>query len=188
MTIRQKTISIILIITVIIISCSAGLSMTDNLAHVSGESMMPALHDGDIVYGSTSHDGIERNDIIVFHDDDGWTGDDEYLIKRVIGIPGDEISIDMNGRIRVNGVLADNETGYTGGCDRMNGNIESNKFTIPANSLFVRGDNLNNSRDSRYMYCEHENKRYFISYDSVKLHVKGSIGLGTLTEKLSGKE
>ena len=171
MTIRQKTISIILIITVIIISCGAGLSMTDNLAHVSGESMMPALHDGDIVYGSTSHDDIGRNDIIVFHDDDGWTGDDEYLIKRVIGIPGDEISIDMNGRIRVNGVLADNET-----------------VTIPANSLFVRGDNLNNSRDSRYMYCEHENKRYFISYDSVKLHVKGSIGLGTLTEKLSGKE
>lgn len=188
MTIRQKTISIILIITVIIISCCAGLSMTDNLAHVSGESMMPALHDGDIVYGSTSNDDIERNDIIVFHDDDGWTGDDEYLIKRVIGIPGDEISIDRNGRIRVNGVLADNETGYTGGCDRMNGSIESNEFTIPANSLFVRGDNLNNSRDSRYMYCEHENKRYFISYDSVKLRVKGSIGLGTLTEKLSGKE
>lgn len=65
MTIRQKTISIILIITVIIISCGAGLSMTDNLAHVSGESMMPALHDGDIVYGSTSHDDIGRNDIIV---------------------------------------------------------------------------------------------------------------------------
>ncbi len=73
---------------------------------VDGSSMLPTLHDGEFVLvnkmayvtGSPT-----RGDIIVFR---STTTKDLDLIKRVIGLPGDKITV-RNGQVRVNGQILD---------------------------------------------------------------------------------
>src|SRR5579859_3110159 len=94
---------------------------------VEGTSMLPRLEDHDrlfinkFVYHITS---IERGDVVVFH----YPRDPEKsYIKRVIGLPGDRISIER-GRVYVNGTLVSEpyvpgvpRYALTGGDDRCRG-------------------------------------------------------------------
>ena len=109
---------------------------------VHGTSMNPTLQDGDYLLVSkqayTFHEP-ERGEIVIFP-----VGEEKKLyIKRVIGLPGDVITIN-DGTVYVNGI-ADNQ-GYT--LDGYTiGNIDS--MVVPEGEIFVLGDNRLNSIDSR---------------------------------------
>ncbi|MCH8234624.1 MAG: signal peptidase I [Chloroflexi bacterium] len=82
----------------------------------------------------------QRDDVIVFTPPTG--PDAEFLVKRVIGIPGDEIDI-RGGQVYVNGNPRDEPypaTRTTGG---------TYPLTVGLNELFVLGDNRSRSNDSR---------------------------------------
>ena len=107
---------------------------------VEGHSMRPTLenHQRLIVNKLAYRSKLpERGDILVFH----YPIDpDQDFIKRVIGLPGDDIAID-SGEVRVNGqILAEvyiaNAPAYVG------------IWHISENQIFVLGDNRNNSSDS----------------------------------------
>ncbi|MDQ3328370.1 MAG: signal peptidase I [Chloroflexota bacterium] len=86
----------------------------------------------------------ERGDVIVFHHPT-QPGDD--LIKRVIGLPGDEIRI-TGGKVVLNGKVL-NEP-YTGGArTEAYGLRGQTRWTVPQGELFVLGDNRTRSSDSR---------------------------------------
>ena len=71
---------------------------------VEGESMMPTLHDGDRLFINKigKYVGeLERFDVIVFK-----TKKDKYYIKRIIGLPGDELKFE-NQKLYINGKLID---------------------------------------------------------------------------------
>lgn len=82
----------------------------------------------------------QRGDVIVLHNPTNLNDDD--LIKRIIGLPGDRVQI-VNGRVYVNGVMLNEpyivkfcETG----CDGT--------WTLGQAEYFVLGDNRSNSLDS----------------------------------------
>jgi len=122
--------------------------------------------------------GLERGDVVVFKDPGGWLDNNppapdpgpiagffdwilsfvgltapdsnDHLIKRVIGLPGDEVACcNEFGQMTVNGVpleetyvkLPDNITDVS---------AETFDITVPADHIWVMGDNRYNSRDSRF--------------------------------------
>ncbi len=107
---------------------------------VDGDSMEPSLHDGDLVvvnrlayrFGQPS-----RGDIIVFY----FPFDPQKrYIKRLIGLPGDQISV-RDGQLYVNGKLLHEP--YTSGESSRDGS-----WVVGPSEVFVLGDNRANSSDS----------------------------------------
>jgi len=92
----------------------------------------------------------ERGDIVVFKYPINPAQD---YIKRVVGVAGDQIEI-KNKKVYVNGelqdesyaIFLDNKILSPGKQSRDNMEM----ITVPANSLFVMGDNRDNSYDSRF--------------------------------------
>jgi signal peptidase I len=107
---------------------------------VDGSSMEPTLQSGEFVIVNKLAYRIgspQTGDVIVFHYPRNPT--DEY-IKRVIGLPGDTVQV-KDGQVYVNGVALQED--YISAPPAY-----ENTWEVPADSLFVLGDNRNNSSDS----------------------------------------
>lgn len=114
---------------------------------VQQESMRVTLEEGQYVLVDklTPHfDSYSRGDIVVFQPP-GEGADAVPFIKRVIGVPGDEVEI-RDGAVYINDVQIDEP--YVFGGPTSDPENQGN-WTVPADSLFVMGDNRNNSTDSR---------------------------------------
>jgi signal peptidase I len=107
---------------------------------IDGSSMEPNLHHGEFVIVSKINYKFgepERGDVVVF---DFPRNISQEYIKRVVGLPGEEVKIE-SGKVFVNGILLSEpyleiEPRYEG------------EWVVPDDSLFVLGDNRNNSSDS----------------------------------------
>lgn len=160
--------------------------------YIPSGSMENTLQIKDRVFVNLMRPGIwdiDRGDIIVFTDTDDWLKDttfdtsseepnaleralifvglqpdpaEQHLIKRVIGMPGDRVECcDDSGKIKVNGVPIEEPYIRPG--------VAPSDFefdvTVPADSLWVMGDNRNRSADSRYHMDDEQ--RGFVPLDSV---------------------
>jgi signal peptidase I len=124
---------------------------------VEGTSMLPRLHDGERIFVNKflySLDGwpskslsigrpIQRGDIVVF-----WYPRDpsKSFIKRVIGLPGETVRIDTDGKVYINGQQLDEpylSKEFTSAPQR------SIVKTVRDHRYFVMGDNRDHSNDSR---------------------------------------
>ncbi len=105
---------------------------------VNGESMMTTLHDGDVMILNIigyRFDDIKRFDIVVVREKH------EYLIKRVIGLPGDSVEYKDN-ILYVNGKKVKDPYGSDV--------TDDFSVTVEKGHYYVLGDNRTNSMDSRY--------------------------------------
>ncbi|MDD3183994.1 MAG: signal peptidase I [Anaerostipes sp.] len=124
---------------------------------VNGESMEPTLRDEDnVIVDKISYrlHKEKRYDVIVFHKPED---EKTYLVKRLIGFPGERILI-RDGIVYINGKSLEKDTsldGYTIPFDM------EKEITVPKNCYFVLGDNRYNSMDSR------DHRIGFISKDNV---------------------
>ncbi|MGF1713236.1 signal peptidase I [Vibrio kagoshimensis] len=146
--------------------------------HVPSGSMEPTLYDGDwLIVNKTEYGAsIPFLNVRLFDIGSPARGDvvtfvpphtDKLYVKRVIGIPGDEIGfserqITINGnqlnstRVVSQQLVEIRVESLEGASHRIqygeNGNLPSinGTFIVPENKYFVMGDHRNNSSDSRY--------------------------------------
>ena len=122
---------------------------------IPSDSMVPTLRTGDRVlvnkWSYRLHD-VNRGDIVVFDKPDDPTLTEDHLIKRVIGLPGDTVTIDgghviVNGQVLIEPYLpAGTVTAGVGShpCD------PADPCHVPDDHVWVMGDNRMFSHDSRY--------------------------------------
>ena len=116
------------------------------LQGVTGPSMYPTLQEGNILIVNKllyRLKDIERNDIIIL------MHDDKYMVKRIVGLPGEHVEYKDN-YVYVNGVKYKETFIDTTKVKTNDFSINDLGYeTIPDNMYLVLGDNRENSMDSR---------------------------------------
>ncbi len=144
-SIMRELLGWVVYIVVVVLITYLVITFVGQRTQVSGDSMYPALHDGDnLIVDKLSYNFVdpERYDIIVFpyQYEEG-----KYYIKRIIGLPGETVQI-VDGEVYIDGELL----GETYGAEVMNSaGIADEPIVLGDDEYFVLGDNRNNSSDSR---------------------------------------
>ncbi len=146
---------IIIVIVVVIIR-----TFIATPVRVDGESMNSTLSDGDILILNKLDKSFKRFDIVVIN----YKG--SKLVKRIIGLPGENIEYKDN-ILYING----NITNDVAVARTSNFSLEQlyNIKKIPNNCYFVMGDNRGNSMDSRDYRIGLINKKNIVGTTSIRL-------------------
>lgn len=113
---------------------------------VKGRSMQETLQDGDnLIVEKLSYrfSDPQRFDIIVFPPQGA---PEEHYIKRIIGLPGETVQIDLEGNIYIDGEVLEEDYGRE---VIKHPGLAEDPITLGDDEYFVLGDNRNNSKDSR---------------------------------------
>ena len=132
----RSTISVLVVVAAIAVLVA---TLFLPILQISGDSMSPTLeHDEIVILMKTKQ--FNRGDLIGFY----YQG--KILLKRVIALPDDEVAIDAEGNVYVNGEVLEEpyvtEKGL-GDCDL------AFPYKVPGTGYFVLGDQRSNSVDSR---------------------------------------
>lgn len=121
---KVRGFTIFLLVTLVI---AAILGSSSKIVEVRGESMIPTLKNDQRVLTSHAYwlvGKIRKDDIIVLKEEKS----NDYFIKRVYGLPGDKIPWSLAPR---------------------DWPISQGSYVVPAGHIYVIGDNINHSDDSR---------------------------------------
>jgi signal peptidase I len=164
--------------------------------YIPSESMENTLVPNDRVIVSLLTPGLaplKHGDVVVFQDPGGWLSseplatplpssalndvlafiglaaptDNDHLIKRVIGLPGDHVKCcTVQGQLTVNGVPLDEPyIKLPAGISKSDPYPFS--VTVPKGSIWVMGDNRDESADSAYNYTQKKDVNPFVPIKDV---------------------
>ncbi len=145
---------------------------------VEGSSMVSTLEDGEyIIINKLAYyiGDPERGDVVVFRPP---TDPDKYYVKRVIGLPGDTVSV-RDGFVYLKPsdgpeqkldeeYLTDRNSGHTFRHPPTSDNREEVRYTVPEDTYFVMGDNRLGSLDSRSFMDKRGDPQPFVPISNIK--------------------
>ena len=144
---------------------------------VDGPSMEYNFHDKEVlVLDKLSYrlKEPERYDVVVFPVGSG--GEHKFYIKRIIGLPGEKIHIDVDkSEIYANVKKLDDIYGW----EKLSGygkQVDTNNITLNSDEYYVMGDNRNNSEDSRSSRVGPIKRADFVGKAIFKISPIGSFG------------
>ena len=115
--------------------------MSFRVFHLPSGSMSPTLEPGDLVIADPAvRNDWQREDLVVFRSPDG----EQIITKRIVGLPGETLEF-RDGVCYIDG--KEFRPGYW--TERIQG--EWGPIDVPPGKYFMMGDNVNNSRDSRFI-------------------------------------
>ena len=126
-------------IIVIIAALLLVFSQVFMLAQAHGNEMFPAVKDGDLMLGFRLQTDFQKNDVVVYEQNG------ETKVGRILACESDNVTVDENGYLYVNGTLQEGEILYpTYAREGI-----AYPFTVPQGSVFILGDYRTHSVDSR---------------------------------------
>jgi signal peptidase I len=128
----------------VVLGVSAGHAFIGSVYVVDGTSMEPTYPPGTHLYGAPISTPIERGDVVLLDD-----GNDDYAVKRIIGLPGETVQlwrgcVFINRQMLVEPYLLKHT--YTYPMEPMR---RGATFVLGEKEYFVLGDNRPRSADSR---------------------------------------
>ncbi len=112
-----------------------------NITLVPSGSMIPTISEGSVLICTRVYhpEKLQRGDIVSFQSEELG----KRLIKRLIGLPGEQVEIDESGSVYIDGVLL--EEPYVK--NQLTGHSYS--FSVPEGCYLFLGDNRSGSDDAR---------------------------------------
>lgn len=163
----KDLISILMYVGVIFVLTFCIVTFVGQRTRVSGSSMESTLSDGDnLLVDKLSYElgKPERFDIVIF---EYQYAKNTYYIKRIIGLPGETVQIDYDGKIYINGEVLEENYGLEPIADPGRA-IEP--ITLGPDEYFVLGDNRNNSSDSRFDGVANLNKDLMVGKAFMRIY------------------
>ena len=131
------------IVYILIVVLIFAVSRCFSIGLATGESMSPTIPSPSILLINKLDKDLQRNDIVVCRE-----GGLKTITKRIIGVPGESVTITVDGKVFINNTLYEDEYGNISFPMYLSGD-RSYPVVLGEDEYFVMGDNRNVSADSR---------------------------------------
>lgn len=170
----KEVLNISIYILVILVLTYFAVVFVGQRTSVIGSSMEPTLSDGDnLIVDKITYRFQEpkRFDIIMFP---YQYEKNTYYIKRIIGLPGEKIRIDEEGKIYINGEVLEENYGKEVIVDA---GLAVEEITLADDEYFVMGDNRNDSADSRFLSVGNIRRESIVGRAWLRIYPLKSFGI-----------
>lgn len=148
--------ALIVVLVGLILVCT----LAGRVIRVVGSSMVPTLHENDLLLLWSVGYTPQRGDVVVLRKESFMS---YPVVKRVIATGGEHVTVDYTtGTVSVDGVALDEPYLNELMVDTGSPNMTVLDVTVPEGSVYVMGDNRNHSSDSRHRDLGTVDERYIL--------------------------
>lgn len=149
---KKRTLSIVLytlfsLLIIIILGFFISYTFLFRPFQMAGNGMYPTYHDGEYLLTETFAHTFQRGDIVIFA---GPNNEGKYFNQRIIGMPGDTITV-IDGDVYIDNKILDEHSYLAKDIKTFSGPFlqEDKSVTVPPDDYITLGDNRPFSADSR---------------------------------------
>lgn len=150
-------------LVMVLVSLILLFTLAGRVIGVIGSSMVPTLHEGDLLLLQSVGYTPKQGDVVVLRKPGFPSPETAPVVKRVIAVGGQHVKVDYDSAsVYVDGVALDEPYIKETMVDRYIAELNVLDVTVPEGSIYVLGDNRNNSSDSRHEALGTVDARYVL--------------------------